>query len=126
MKKEVKKAIDKVSLENNDTTRFGDGYEIAIGKVRKAIANIKFLDLVPKLAKDMKDAPIDNLEVHPCMEINEEGDVEQCEPEEAQFWSVYVHYEGGGLDCIADCDTSDQAYELVNFLKELIKRFKKD
>lgn len=66
------------------------------------------------------------LEIHPCREY-EKGTptafVEQCEPSEAEFWSVYVRYnpktnkeEFGGLECIADCDTEEEAKQLEKFL----------
>lgn len=66
------------------------------------------------------------LEVHPCMEV-EPGIIEQVEPEDAEFWSVYIRYDPtqnkdnfGGLDCIADCGTKEEADGLVEFLKQFI------
>lgn len=74
----------------------------------------------------------DNLEVHPCREYKEDASnpfVEQCEPSEAEFWSVYVHYNPksnedkfGGLNCIADCDTQAEADGLVKFLTEFAQK----
>lgn len=83
--------------------------------------------LVPTLARDMKSHAIDDIEINPCTSWTEGNEtfVEQCEPKDAQFWSVYVHYEGGGLDCIADCETEEQANKVKEFLLELITRFKK-
>lgn len=72
----------------------------------------------------------DELEVHPCRTIKEEGIpkklecVEQCEPSEAEFWSVYTHLVGGGLDCIGDFDTKEEADNFVKFLKEFVQKSK--
>ena len=68
----------------------------------------------------------DKLEVHPCRELNKgtpKPFVEQCQPHEADFWSVYIRYNPksnmeqiGGLECVADCDTEKEAEELKTFL----------
>lgn len=124
MKKQILTALGKISLSNNNLREFGDGFEAAMTKSLNAVREMELISFVPKLGKDMLNQTIDSFEVHPCTEINEEGDVEQCEPKDAQFWSVYVHYKGGGLDCIADCDTEGLANDVVNFLTILIKNFK--
>ena len=55
----------------------------------------------------------DALEIHPCAVIGRDSSgtefVEQCEPEEAQFWTVYGHYRTGGLDAFEDCSTKPEA-----------------
>jgi hypothetical protein len=73
------------------------------------------------------------LEVHPCKEYEKgtpEAFVEQIDPKEEtpDFWSVYVRYNPktnedkfGGLECIADCDSEDEANRLVAFLKTFAK-----
>jgi len=54
--------------------------------------------------------PYDAYEVHGCKDF---GDyVEQVPDAEAQFWSLYGHIPGQGLDCIGDY-TSRQAAEEV-------------
>lgn len=75
----------------------------------------------------------DALEIHPCKEYNKgtpEAFVEQVDPTEEtpDFWSVYVHYnpksntdEFGGLECIADCDTEEEAESVVSFLTTFAK-----
>lgn len=35
--------------------------------------------------------------------------VEPCEPEDADMWSVYLHLKEGGVECIADCATEEDA-----------------
>lgn len=75
-----------------------------------------------------------NIEIHPCKE--EEGHVTQCEPEEAHFYSLYLHYDPyepkdrkdnptgfGGLDCIADTDTEEEAEQIKTFLMNLITNY---
>lgn len=55
---------------------------------------------------------IDGFEIHPC-EVTNPGEpdeeVEQCEPEEAHFYSVYAHLKEGGLYCLVDCETETAA-----------------
>lgn len=52
----------------------------------------------------------DGLEIHPCHELaDDDGSVEQCEPEEAQFWSVYGHLKVGGVECFEDHSTEEEA-----------------
>lgn len=64
-------------------------------------------------------------EVHPCMVEHDEKGVEfitQCEPHEADFWSVYVHLCKGGLSCIADFESEDLANGFIEFM-ESFKKF---
>jgi hypothetical protein len=73
-------------------------------------------------------APWTNTEVHPChtIEKGKNGSkdiVEQCEPEQAEFWSVYVHLNEGGVDCVADCDTEEEANEFAEFLEKTAKQY---
>lgn len=70
--------------------------------------------------------PFDCLEVHPCMYIDDtKVEVEQCEPSEAHFWSVYVHLVEGGLYCIADCPTEDATNSLKDLIETGIKHYTK-
>lgn len=78
------------------------------------------------ITKAIPQHNFDTLEIHPCRMIEHskfDSFVEQCEPSEAEFWSVYIHYnpesnmqEIGGLECIADCDTETEAEDLKIFL----------
>lgn len=49
--------------------------------------------------------------------------IEQCEPEEAQAWSVYIHLVDGGSECISDHATQQDAETFVTFLKVLIENY---
>jgi len=78
------------------------------------------------ITKAIPQHNFDAIEIHPCREVKKEtakSFVEQCEPSEAQFWSVYIRYnpksnmkEIGGLECIADCSTEIEAENLKIFL----------
>lgn len=64
----------------------------------------------------------DAFEVHPCLTITELDDFgrpihETCEPEEAQFWSVYGHTPGAGLECLCDCPTEAIANKIMTALE---------
>lgn len=71
----------------------------------------------------------DNFEVHGCKEFSsgkspfKESYVEQVDDDEAEFWSVYIHIVGGGLECIADCPTKEIALSLTNLLEACCKRY---
>lgn len=67
--------------------------------------------------------PFDGFEIHPCR-IFSSGDhelVEQCDTEEAEFWSVYIHLKEGGLSCIADCNSREEAEKFVGLLEKIIE-----
>jgi hypothetical protein len=54
----------------------------------------------------------DGLEIHPCRtEFVGDGTpfIEQCEPAEAEFWSVYGHCREGGVLCLEDFAGPEEA-----------------
>lgn len=56
----------------------------------------------------------DGIEVHPCAKVGCGPDdccVETCERDEAQFWSAYVHLKAGGVECIGDFATEQEAWD---------------
>ncbi len=66
--------------------------------------------LTPLWMRDIQQ--FDGLEIHPCRtEHAEDGGtfIEQCEPESAEFWSVFGHYKTGGVSCFEDFPTEAQA-----------------
>jgi hypothetical protein len=90
---------------------------------------IKGIEIFTQITKDLLHSGFDGFEVHPCREYDKDtksAHIEQCEASEAEFWSVYVHLVGAGLDCIADCETENEANDLITFLKTLIVKFKGD
>lgn len=68
------------------------------------------------------DSQWDCFEIQPIKEF--EGVCEVCDPEEAEFWSVYVHLVRGGVDCIADVPGEKHAYELVAMLESVVRNKK--
>lgn len=64
----------------------------------------------------------DNYEIHPCNEYIEIkcvnglnktiGIVEQCDEDEAQFYTLYGHIDGEGLEAIGDFKTMEHAKEI--------------
>jgi hypothetical protein len=79
-----------------------------------------------------KPCIIDEIEVHPVAEYTQPGPggemtfMEQCEPDDSdlKFWSVYIHYKEGGLECIADCKKEKDAEALRTWLINFAKNFK--
>jgi hypothetical protein len=66
-----------------------------------------------------KDMPtrFDDYEIQPCRRYREADEqdrtfVEPCEPFEADFWTVYGHIPGEGVQAIGDFDTRDHAEEV--------------
>lgn len=97
------------------------------------MSKTKGIELILGISKELPKTGFDAFEVHPCKVVYEDKSldpkiqaVEQCEPEEAEFWSVYIHLVGGGLDCIADCETEEQANQLVEFLTALATNYKSE
>lgn len=72
----------------------------------------------------------DAVEMAPCQLVNElsEGwDVERIddpkETDKIAFWSVYLHYITGGVDCVADFETREEAETLVALLEWQLEVF---
>lgn len=67
--------------------------------------------LTPRWMSDIHTC--DGLEIHPVRELTDEDDgssyCEQCEPHEAQFWSVYGHLKEGGVLCLEDFPSETEA-----------------
>lgn len=85
----------------------------------KEIAGVLWLDDQPVKTE------YDCYEVHPVRDIAKLEDgydpengtmCDVCEPEDAEFWSVYGHVIGEGLVCLADCDTQELAKEVESML----------
>lgn len=69
----------------------------------------------------------DGLEIHPChVESIEDGKifVEQCDPEEVQFWSVYGHCPYGGVWCFEDFQTHQEARAFAERLRAVYPHLK--
>ena len=90
--------------------------------------------MVSCIYKDFKPlGKVIDIEVNPCREYDTNTGqedwtpdkcIEQCEPNEAQFWSVYIVYDGKsaqGIDCIADFLEETNADNLAALLKTLMK-----
>jgi hypothetical protein len=59
--------------------------------------------------------------------VDKTGDeeiVETCKPSQADFWSVYLHDVEGGIFCIADCETKNEALVLRDLLTLSVKNYK--
>jgi len=67
--------------------------------------------ITPGWTRNIRD--FDALEIHPCAVIgNDRLDkpiVEQCEPNDAQFWTVFGHLRTGGVDAFEDFATEAEA-----------------
>lgn len=63
---------------------------------------------------ELLPTPFDDYEIHGVKEFRENGMkwCEQVDDSEAEFWSLYGHIPGGGLDCIGDFNTRRYAEEI--------------
>ena len=63
---------------------------------------------------DDQPARFDGYEIHGVKEFGEPGDrfCEQVGDDEAEFWSLYGHIPGQGVDCIGDFTTREHADEV--------------
>ena len=66
----------------------------------------------------------DGLEIQPCQIIERDSQgketVEPCEPEEADFWTVYGHYRTGGVDAFEDFPTPGSGASFCRASAELL------
>lgn len=66
------------------------------------------------------------VEVHPCAIIGKDESgkeiMEQCEPDDPALacWSVYWHLESGGLECVKDFPTEQEAEEAASLLRDAL------
>jgi hypothetical protein len=78
--------------------------------------------LTPRWMQNIRD--FDALEIHPCAVIgNDSLDnpiVEQCEPEDARFWSFFGHLRTGGMEDFEDFATEAEA---IAFRDQLIATY---
>ena len=71
----------------------------------------------------------DGLELAPVAEYEDKDGVKYCErvddPSDAQFWSVYGHLPEGGVQCLEDYDTEQEASAFAEQLLSLFPNLHK-
>lgn len=71
----------------------------------------------------------DGLELSPVAEYEDKQGDKFCErvddPNEAQFWSVYGHLREGGVECLEDFYTEQEAAEFANTLLSMFPNLHK-
>lgn len=77
---------------------------------------IKALKFIPEEA----NSKWDEIEIHPIFE-DENGLCEVVDEGDEKFWSVYLHQVSGGLRCIADLPTKNDAIKFKQLLNEAFK-----
>lgn len=71
----------------------------------------------------------DGVEMAPCQIIKSDygEDVERIEDlkdyDKIAFWSVYMHFKNGGVDCVADFKTEAEAEDLYLLLERQLEIF---
>jgi hypothetical protein len=61
----------------------------------------------------------DALEVHPCCTIPDADAVEICQPDDAEFWSVYGHCRSGGIEFLEDFPTAAEARAFMHRIEKV-------
>ena len=69
-----------------------------------------------------EDRYFDGYEIHPVRESA--NYMTQCEPEEADYWTLYGHYNTGGLEAIGDFKSEESAQEILQAIEFREKRTK--
>lgn len=70
--------------------------------------------------------PFDDIEIHPVLAYKDGNKIcfEECSPDLAENWSVYLQRKGGGLICIADCKDAQTAMNLVQLIRIIVEHWK--
>ena len=67
----------------------------------------------------------DNYEIWPCILLNpyDPTGFDRCEANDPDiaFWSVYGHLRTGGLECISDHETYEEAWEYMGTLPPMLR-----
>lgn len=78
--------------------------------------SIPVLKFIPEEA----ESNWNDFEIHPVFE-DENGFCETVEEGKETFWSVYLHQLNGGVHCIADLPTKNDAIKFVQLLSSAFK-----
>ena len=84
--------------------------KIEVDGIRKL--NRNFPEFIPESANSYWN----NIEILPMKEL-ENGICEEVVESKEDFWSVYLHQLNGGLECIADLKTKQEAEKLAKLIE---------
>ncbi len=79
-------------------------------------SSLQYLKFIPEEA----ETKWDEIEINPIDE-DENGYCEVVNEGEELFWSVYLHQLNGGVKCIADLPTKEDALKLSQLINSLTK-----
>ncbi len=82
-------------------------------KKKESISVLKF---IPEEA----ESNWNDIEIHPVFE-DENGFCDVVNEGKETFWSVYLHQLNGGLKCVADLPTKDNAFKFAQLLNSITK-----
>lgn len=104
---------NKKELESFTNSLLNDGYNQPPENELFKNGNIV---LYPESIKKLENSKWDNIEISPVKDDGN-GNVEVCEKKEATYWSLYLHDVTGGVICVSDCKTQEDAEKLREFLR---------
>ena len=105
------------------TRHFAEAYDEASAALRAAVETGAKISSLPPPAPELP-VPFDAYEIHGMKRLSPQGQeqepigrvingCEQVSASEAQFWSLFGHIPGQGLDCIGDFATRQHAEEIL-------------
>lgn len=84
--------------------------KIEVEEIKKLQKNI------PEFIPESAESYWDNIEILPIKQF-ENGICDEVNEGEEDFWSVYLHQLNGGLECVADLTTKQEAIQFANLLE---------
>lgn len=119
--------LDTLLLAQRELRQFyNDNESEALLQLNKAIQGYNAAAEIVRTIQAIKK-PWDDLVIEPVRIASSKGkkqEVEACEDKDADFYSIYVHYKEGGLECIFDVDTKLEAEKLVTLMNTMLRNYK--
>jgi hypothetical protein len=121
-------AFNEIPNKRIDHKEFRNTYELA-SRIGKLINDMEGLNTVlPTFSPESVPAQWDNVEIEPVVYLPLQKSYEVADITDHNHppthWSVYLHDVEGGVQCIADVETEQQANTLHDLLTKAVKQFK--
>lgn len=82
--------------------------------MKNLVFTLNQIDFIAATVNDNWDGDIEVIPVY------DNGDfVEPCEPENADYWGVYLHQKTGGVQCVADLPNKELAEAFAAVIKAI-------
>lgn len=95
-----------------------------LARVRNFIALLQLNGELRRFFPKSAEGKWDSVEINPVFDDGKMS-IDVVDEGNETYWSVYLHQIEGGVQCIADVDTKEQAFALKDLIETLIKSYKK-